>query len=197
MVWEATLWIALGVLAPAVRRVNLGRLEGAALPLSRLSPWLHGVFLPYVALVSGAVFPADMGIFGRHGWVGWAVAAGGCLLVLASVARLRRKITTHVPWASPTRSALDEPRWALYRAAGALWTGSFWLGALGGLAAAMLEWGLANAVWRSQNRLRDQVCTDLMRLSASSLLFSLSGNLWLSLLTQAGIAAIIRQRPAR
>lgn len=215
MYWETVLWPAVALLSPAL--VNLvwpgmrSRLMegqpavGAAhdpsrsantvlaqpgvlvLYLRSFAPWLHGIAPAYLALITGAVYGRDFGIAGRalEQWLGGALV---CALWIALTARF---VHPAGDWPKPTRGALDEPRWALYRAAGSAWIGSQPWGALIGLGMALGEVGL-RTVTRSGNG--SAPWEWVARAASSSVLFVLTGSFWLTLVTQGVTLYALRGR---
>ncbi len=193
--WPAAAWSGVAVLAPL-----LGRPLGRALSeragvwsdvAAALGPWLHGLGPPFIALFTGAVPARYLGLYGSGGGAGWA---GSALLLLglwygARVALARRSLQPHV--ARYDTVVLDEPRWALYRAAGWLLIGSFYFGSLIGLGVALLEWGLTWRGWRAGERSSDASCFMVGRIGTSWLAYSLTGNLWWTALFQVGLALLL------
>ncbi len=199
MAWEALFWTAISLLAVPVMREIWPRIEtrlsGWDRPLAALAPWLHGVTPAYLALIRGAILAWDAGLKG-HSALGWL---GGSLMCAALVALLatRSELRSHrAIWPDPLRAGADEPRWALYRATGALLTGSHALGAAIGLSFALVEWSLVHLPWEVGQRRRPEVCAALMRIATSTLTFSLTRNLWLTLLSQGVLVALLA-RPRR
>jgi len=194
---EAVMWCALGILAPAlVRRWwphASRRLGEWSRELEKLGPWLHGILPAYLALISGAVLERDAGIQ-RHAagnWIAGVFACGMGLVAAFYWLRRRPPVGTTVPEA--WRAALDEPRWALYRAAGILWTGSQWVGVAAGAGLMIVEWALIRRPWQGLLRLEQSAWIPLLRGLASSLYFVCTWNLWLTMATQTGIVLLIRR----
>jgi hypothetical protein len=84
----------------------------------------------------------------------------------------------------------DTPRWAMYRGAGWLWTGSGWAGAL-------VAWALvwAETVIRGgglPGPIRAEALGRLLWPTATVIVLGLSGNLWLTLAAQAGALWLVR-----
>lgn len=212
LVWEAALWAALALSAPTAAswlwprlRPRLGEWGSAA---EALGPWLHGLLPAYLALVTGAVSGRDAGLF-DHSWGDWAsgVLACGAGLVAAAILAWWRPLPLRIP--SPLDGALDEPRWALYRGAGALWAGAWTPGVFIGLGLAVLEWmavvqpwrrrssseaTLAGRRWRILGGLAPEEWGILFRMALSAALFLATRNLWLTAATQAGVLALLRPR---
>jgi len=211
MPWEALIWCALAAFSPAASaaawprwRARLGR-AGEALQLA--APWLHGVGLAYLALLRGAILSRDAGLRG-HDLVAWVVGGLGCAAVLGLLEATLRRPAREVDWPDSVQALADEPRWTLYRAAGALWLNSHPLGT--GLG---LGWGLLELAAANLTQLR-QACQDpraggsllhqirrhpdaggrMLRLAASSLLFLLTRNFWLTSLSGAILLALLQRR---
>ncbi len=90
---------------------------------------------------------------------------------------------------------LDEPRWALYRAAGLIWLGGW--GLLVGFALGVLEWSLRTRPWLAENRSDSTTWLILVRLAISSLLFALTGNFWLTSFSQTAGWFVLSLKEAR
>jgi hypothetical protein len=125
----------------------------------------------------------------------WLIGAGICAALLLSLAfglrvtRVRRRVQV---WFHPTRSWMvlfDEPRWAFYRGAGAVVFGVPAAAQLAGLALGGLEW-LAR-FGRPSRQTPAGAWSPLVRLAVSAVLFALTHNLWLVVLTQAAAAALV------
>lgn len=208
--WEAAFWVGLAILSPALARpawpwvVSLLHLTDSIPDLAqRLAPWLWGIVPAYLALISGAVPARFVGLTGQAplDWFGGAILSGA-LIGLAALIRWPEG-----DWATLTRGVLDEPRWALYRAAGVLWLPRSELGLLIGLALALLEWAICFRPWKGSliEALRtwrtDEVESQwptgtwetVARMAGSSLLFASTRNFWLTVLSQAVILAMMRR----
>jgi hypothetical protein len=170
------------------------------------APWLHGVGLAYLALLRGAILSRDAGLRGHDlvAWVGGGVACAAVLgLLEASLPRPARE----VEWPDPVQALADEPRWTLYRAAGALWLNSHALGTGLGLGWGLLEWAAAH--WARVRQVRQgppqggsrlhwigqdpQAGGTLLRLAVSSLFFLLTRNFWLTALSGVVLLAVLRR----
>lgn len=217
---EMLVWVALAVAAPAAARLLWPRLQPRLRPwepyLLSFSPWLHGIGPAYLALIGGAVRARDFGIAGREplAWAGQALLGA---LWLAILALLRRPAGE---WPRPTRGVLDEPRWALYRAAGLWWLDGQPAGLSIGLLLAAAELGLPWVVERIRlpaagpGSLRAAVLgpppprrpagrsfewETLARAATSTLFFALTGNFWLTLIVQGvalGLGSLRVQPPS-
>jgi hypothetical protein len=160
--------------------------------------WAHAAYglLPaYLAWIQGAVTGRDLGLH-----LGWAQAAvgvaiiGGCGLV-AELAKKRTSGPGSVrAWLGPGPTSLgllDTPRWALYRAAGTVWTtgpptGTL-VGSLIGLTEVILRSGRLPSLSGREDRIR------LIWLAAGFLLLGVTGSLWLTLAAQAGLTWLTRK----
>jgi hypothetical protein len=187
MRWEALLWSLLAVTAPAAaqvlwRRINPSLPEWAE-PLINGAGWLHGLILPYIALIVGSIPGGLVGLYGTP-LLGWIVGGLACLLGLIAVALTHRYRPRS---ALQSRPALvrwqDEPRWALYRASGALWLQDLALGAGLGFVLSIIEWALSGLSNPARNFI-DLDREPLYRSGVSAILFLLTRNFWLTAGTQ-------------
>lgn len=199
MAWEAVLWVAVAVAAPAAAVWAWPRLAHRVGRWSdmveRATPWIHGLIPAYLALITGAVLGRDFGLYGQ-GWAGWLCGLAACVLPLGA-AWLARRFGLAAGWAvpAPVQAAQDEPRWSLYRAAGALWTGLTLPGVMIGLVLGAAEWALARRLWRRGAWRQVELWVPLVRLALSSALFAVTHNVWLTAATHAGVLALLRQAP--
>jgi hypothetical protein len=206
--WEVALWVGLAILSPALARstwprvVSLLSLSETVQDLAqRLAPWLWGIAPAYLALITGAVPARFFGLTGHSplAWIGGAIICGA-LIGLAAVIRWPKGA-----WPTPTHGVLDEPRWALYRAAGMLWVPRPELGLLIGLGLAILEWTIHFRPWKGPLRetLHRSGEMDRMwpagtwetvvRVAGSSLLFTVTRNFWLTALSQGVLLGMLRR----
>lgn len=165
-------------------------------PVSLLAPWLHGPALAFAALFSGALPGQALGLLGSGGWIGWLWGALMVVLLWFAARRALQRWPIALDLERYDVVVLDEPRWALYRGGGWLLTGSFFFGALAGLGLALLEWLLRWRGWRRQTRSSAPACFALARVGSSALVFSLTGNLWLTALLQVGLAVLLAEDSA-
>jgi hypothetical protein len=194
MIIESVMWVTLALIALPLARlaetpVN-ERWPGAWPFLRDLAPWMAGLGPAYLALIRGAVLARIYGLYGRGGAAGWAASLLLCAAILAVVWALRRRLFSRTLNQDLASILLDEPRWALYRAAGVLWFGPW--GLLAGLAIGVVEWGLRTASWRADRRAEPATWQVLLRLSLSTLVFALTGNVWLTGLTQVATWSMFR-----
>lgn len=208
--WEAAFWVGLAILSPALAKptwpsvVSLFSLSESLQDLAqRLAPWLWGIVPAYLALISGAVPARFFGLTGYSplAWFGGAIISGA-LIGLAALIRWPEG-----GWPTPTRGVLDEPRWALYRAAGVLWIPRPELGLLVGLALTLVEWAICFSPWKGplKETLRTWRTAEidarwppgmwetLARMASSSLLFATTRNFWLTALSQAVLLGMMRR----
>lgn len=195
LLWPSAVWSALGSLvplaAPHARRLLAQHRSSWVGPAALLGPWIHGPGLAFAALFTGSLPARALGLFGSDGRIGWV---GGGLLVLLLWLGARRALERRPVALGLDRYdvvVLDEPRWALYRGAGWLWTGSFYLGGLVGIGLGLVEWALTWRAWRPNERATAPACFMLARIGVSALAFSLTGNLWLTAVLQVGLAVLI------
>lgn len=178
MVWEVVLWCGLawaGAMGIPALTAWLGRQGGeAGREAARGLAWLH--LLPlYLALITGAVSGRDAGLYGQDA-SRWASGAIACVVVLGVAAGALWWRAAAIQWPRAWVALADEARWALYRAAGALWLGHV-LGGVGvGAVLSGLEWLMRASPWRDWR----EAWPGLSRPLISSVLFALTGNAWLT-----------------
>jgi hypothetical protein len=213
MTWEAALWVGVALGAPSLAGwiwPRLGPRFGEwARPAETLGRWVHGLLPAYLAVVTGAVSGRDAGLYGSTGGE-WAVSvlACGVALIAAALVLWWKPLSLQLP--PPLHGMVDEPRWALYRAAGVLWTGAWVPGVFIGLALCGLESAAASQPWKqlSRSELRSpgslwkggaglpaETRTLLLRMALSTVLFLATRNLWVTAAVQAGLLALQRPRP--
>jgi hypothetical protein len=190
MGWEALGWSALAVLSPLLVNLLWIRWRPPQREYRQLlrsaAPWLHGLGPPYLALITGAILERDLGLRG-HDLVEW-IAGGAFALIFSALwaAMLVRVLGLQ----SNPYLILDEPRFALYRATGRLWLVGNHIGLLMGLALALVEWLLQ---WREKAFRREpEAFVPLVPLASSTLVFALTGNLYLTLAAQAAVPFFAR-----
>jgi uncharacterized membrane protein (GlpM family) len=114
----------------------------------------------------------------------WFTGGLACLFGLIAVLVVHQfRPVESLRYRSAVNRWQDEPRWALYRATGALWVHDLALGAGLGLALAALEWMLS-AWTRKPRALTEQDPEPLYRSAISTALFILTHNFWLTAGTQ-------------
>ena len=188
---EAALWVGISVSAPAAAAWAWPQLQGPwrarAEALRPLAGWAHAILPAYLALVRGAVLGRDFGLYGPSP----ARAVAGLLACAAGVGAawvVRRWIS--IPSVSPLAALGEEPRWALYRAAGMLWLGDALPGVALGLGLAALEVGLGSRWWRAEERARRASWFPLLRAGISAVLFLVTRSFWLTAATQVASLAV-------
>jgi hypothetical protein len=191
MILESVVWAAISVGAPAAAAWMWPRVpepwRARAETLRPLALWAHAILPAYLALVRGAVLGRDFGLYGPSA----ARAVTGLLACAAGVGAVlvaRRWISA--PMVSPLVPLGEEPRWALYRAAGILWLGSAGPGVALGLGLAALEVGLASRWWNAEERARQASWFPLLRAGLSAVLFLATRSFWLTIATQVAYLAI-------
>lgn len=201
MIWEATLWSLLSMAAPAlVRHFNdriRGLLGGWYEPAANLSPWLHGLLIPFLALLLGSTTAGGLGLRVRPPaqWPSAILALLSGLVIAWSALRIR---PLHLHSLIPAEDVLhEEPRWALYRATGGLWTGSLAIGSVVGFGLAVAELSLAYLPWREDGPPSAASVALLMRAAFSCAIYLVSGNFWLALGLQAGILLLAHRSDRR
>ncbi len=207
---EALFWVGLAILSPALitpawpRMASFLVLTETTQDLAqRLAPWLWGIVPAYLALITGAIPARIFGLTGQSplAWFGGAIVCGA-LVGLAGLVRW-----PDGTWPNPTRGVLDEPRWALYRAAGVLWMPRPELGLLIGLALGLIEWAIRYRPWKGpllktlrmwrteevDSRGPAGTWETVARVAGSSLIFAATRNFWLTALTQAVLLSMVRR----
>jgi len=194
MIWESVAWVAVAVAAiPLVDLIEVpleSRWPKVWPAVRGLAPWLIGLGPSYLALVSGAVLARSFGLYGRGGAIGWALSVLLCASVLAATWALRERLAGLTSGRDLIPALLDEPRWALYRAAGVLWLGAW--GLLIGFFVGTIEWALRTRPRLAASRGDRTTWLSLIQLALSSLLFALTGNFWLTWTSQAAGWYILR-----
>ncbi|HEX9795803.1 MAG TPA: hypothetical protein VGA52_02310 [Anaerolineales bacterium] len=172
------------------------RLGERAWILPEIGPWLYGLALPYLAVLLGSVSADAMGLYGRAGWLGWSLSAVLLAGLVFLAHRLRQQLTLELPPIRVDRALLDEPRWALYRAAGQLWLVNLPMGLAAGLGLGLIEWVIRHQLWRPEQRDRPDTCLTLARLAGSTIAFALTGNLLLTAAFQACLLTVFEPTEA-
>ncbi|MDX1599911.1 MAG: hypothetical protein R3191_00195 [Anaerolineales bacterium] len=199
LLWPSAVWSLIASLGPLVapygRRVIERRRPEWVARVVLLVPWLHGPGLAFAALFAGSLPARALGIFGSGGWVGWVAGALVVLVLFFSARAALSRWPIELEVDRYDVVVLDEPRWALYRGTGWLWAGSFAIGSLVGLGLALIEWSVTWRVWQPENRRLVPACYMLARIGVSALVFTLTGNLWLTMLLQVGLAVLANEEP--
>jgi hypothetical protein len=196
---ETVVWVGLGLGLPWLGRGLRARLLDPQGEGARDVEWLaraaYGVLLPFGAWASGALVGRELGWWPP--WRGsalWSLAAvAGAVLVGEWVLRrgaARSAFRRAIGEDRSLADLFDTPRWSLYRAAGLLWTGNPLLAALAGWFLALLEdIGRAGGV---PNPARGADRGRLIWTTASMVVLGLGGNLWVTLVAQAGCLWLAR-----
>ncbi len=169
-----------------------------------LRPWRRGTVLfagrffgfglpPYLALQAGLVTSSAVGL-AQLDWLrpfGVGLVAAAALLIVFALAAWHYRARDEVPaYLVPFLAAAEQFYWALLRVGSAAFllmagasdaTASYW-GAWLGFGLMVSSW-LANTAWRHTVRMPLGAYVEMTRLGialASSVLFLLSGNLWLT-----------------
>jgi hypothetical protein len=172
------------VFEAAASRVVSARLAARTAWLPHLSPWLRDLGLPYLALVLGAIAARDMGLRGHT-----LLDLGLGLLVAAGSAALGWKLQPAQGWPSAAQDALDEVRWALYRALVWGWTGSLVIALVVALTTSLVERVLARTITTGTLRLEPDDGTWFVRTLTSTAMFAAGHNLWLIVLARLAVPA--------
>jgi hypothetical protein len=194
MIAEALIWTGIALAAPLVvdRAWDWlsSRLGHWSQPVADAGRWVYHLGIPYIALITGAVAARDMGVTGMTGveWLRGGIVCAGVIGVAWIALGLRRVELSYAGWG---QAAMDEPRWALYRGAASLWADPLWAGPLLGLGVGLLEWILWLQPWAQRARPAPAEWTNLVRVCGSTLLFLLTRNLWLIVLTQACLSLLL------
>jgi hypothetical protein len=187
--------------------------------LRPLARWAHAILPAYLALLRGAVLGRDLGLYSPGaGWAAAGVIAGVAGLGAAFAARrwLTHRIRNpsspsngesplpespiHSRWSasrsgasvpSPLVVLREEPRWALYRAAGILWLRSPTLGVALGVLLAGLDVFLVAGAWRLESRLRPETWAPLLRAGFSATVFFVTRSFWLTAAVQVAILGLL------
>jgi hypothetical protein len=191
---EAALWCGIALIVPfiweAYRSQIQTRLGQRYEILSDLLPWLHGLFLPFTAVIVGSI-PAGPAGLRSQSPTAWLIGITACVLGLISAALVlsRRQIDRDA--LVPAGDILhEEPRWAMYRTAGYLWVGSL-LPAVGiGIALAATEVALSYLPRRGDGGPPVPLLSQMIRATFSGVIFIATQNFWLTMGTQAGVLLI-------
>jgi hypothetical protein len=197
MIVEAISWSVVALVGPEI----LGRLwdrlrdriDDHLLPPAFFGRWFRSLGIPYLAVITGAVAARDIGLSGQTAadWLRGGLLCAGVLGVAWVIVGPRRLSLSHT---GPVAAALDEPRWALYRGTGSLLADPVWIGPLLGLGLGLAEWLLQHRPWVERARLKPDAWSELGRVCGSTVLYLLTRNLWLIVLTQAGLSLIFGGR---
>lgn len=197
----AAVWCALAVAAVPVAQWVEPRLRATlgerADDVMMWAPWLHGLLPMFLAWISGAVPAGYLGLLGPSGWAAWLATVLLAAALLWAARWFVERQELRAPQFPLDWAVLAEPRWALYRAAGWLWMMDRGLGLLVGFGLALIEWALRHRVWREENRGKPATCLTLTRIASSTLIFSLTGNLWVTIAFQLALLRLLTPGPQR
>lgn len=197
---EALIWSLLLVLGPAFaeRLWPMLRQRIPPLPINveLWAPWIHGLMLPYLAIIVGSVSGRQVGLYGGQPgvWIAGVIACGIGLILASTL--VRRLANLPEPEGELYAVLLDETRWAFYRAAAALWIAGL-LSALLGFGMAFIELGLTHALVSGRSAPSQAQWKRLMRAALSTLLFIATGNFWLTAMTQLLLQLVVRREVQR
>lgn len=158
----------------AAERLTPASLARRADWVARVSPGLRNLGLPYLALMLGVVAARDMGLRG-HSLLEWVFG----LLLAGGAAALGWRVRQAQAWPETIQAALDEVRWALYRALAWSWSGSLVVGLLAGFGVSLVERGFMRASETGTLRLVGDDGPWLVRSLTSAAMFGVAHNLWL------------------
>jgi len=194
MIWVAFFWCIISIGAPVTARVLDNRISPRIGkwhdPIVEISPWIHGLVWPYLAVIGGVVLGFDAGLYG-HSTSGWIVGFIACAVGLTAAAFVLRKrsLDDHILLA-PIDAIHEEPRWALYRSAAYLWVTDPIFGVGLGVLMAFMEWLLFYAPWEVKPSTRSSA--QLLRILFSGIIFLITRNFWLTAGTQIGLLVLAR-----
>lgn len=194
---EALLWSLLLILGPSlalrVWPTLRERLNQQLLDFESLAPWIHGLGIPYLALILGSVSSRRVGLYGFPTTI-WVSGGVACTLGLGAAYFILERISVRPDPEQKIRVLLlEETRWAFYRGAAFLWL-PFPFSILLGFGASLLEWGITHVVAHGRRRPSPAQWKVLIRAGLSSLLFVATGNFWLTAGTQLILTTLISKR---
>ncbi len=195
---EALIWSLLIILGPALahRAWPLLRDRYKNLPdeLAALAPWIHGLGLPYLAIILGSVSSRHVGLQGLPTEI-WATGGLACVAGLAAAyVAMRQRESRLDPEAGFDTLLLEEGRWAFYRGAARLWL-PFPFSAHLGLGMSVLEMGITHFAIHGRKKLSPSQWKALLRAAFSTTLFVATHNFWLTLVTQLILHSPLISRP--
>lgn len=192
MIWVAFFWCIISIGAPVTACALEPRLSPRFSrwrdPLVEITPWIHGLIWPYLALIGGVILGFDAGLYG-HSPSAWIAGFFACAAGLAAAALILREkpLNDHVILA-PIDAVHEEPRWALYRSAAYLWVAEPILGVVLGVLMAFMEWLLFYTPWKAMPTTRSNA--QLLRILFSGIIFLITRNFWLTAGTQIGLLVL-------
>ncbi len=197
---EAVFWTLLLLLAPVLTArywATLGeRFARIAPELEALAPWVHGVGIPYLAVILGSVSGRQVGLQGNS-LERWFTSILACGISLSAAYFLRRRITSPLdPERTFQAALLDEVRWAFYRGVAALWL-PFPFSALPGLGLAWVEQSLTHVIAEGWRPPTPQYWKTVLRAALSALIFALTRNFWITTATQMLLTVHLAAQPGQ
>lgn len=198
MLTESILWAGIALLLPAVLRLTRRRwgdlLERAGLVhILPWAPYLYGILPPYLALVTGAVNRRDMDLLGFTR-LEWVYSGAACAMLVAAVYLLTSEREPPERLPDPLLGATDEFRWMLYRAVGVIGTGQEWEGWLVGGFWMLGEWLVRWGDFRWELPAKPEARIEGVRMTGSTALAVVTGNLWLIAGTHMAVLALLHWR---
>ena len=195
---EALLWSLLLVISPTLvlyfRPALRERLQRLPYDLEPVAPWIHGLGIPYLALIIGSVSSRQVGL---HGFpdVSWFSGGLACAVGIgvAYLARGRMSVRPD-PGRKLDAIFLEQSRWAFYRGAAALWFPAP-LSSLVGFGIAILELGITHLAAGNPGPPTPLLWKVLMRAAFATVLFAATGNFWLTAGTQLLLAMLVVREP--
>jgi hypothetical protein len=195
---EALVWSLMMVLGPGIAYHIWPRLRSrlSELPfdLEALGPWIHGLGLPYLALILGSVSGRQVGLqdIPIDRWFTGLIAGA---LGLAAAYGLKQRLSTRSdPEQHLAGLFLEECRWAFYRAAAALWL-PFHFSALLGLGAALLEAAITHLSHHAFKLPAPSQWKIIMRAAFSTTIFIFTRNFYLTAGIQLLLAGVLDRQP--
>jgi hypothetical protein len=194
---EALFWSLLLVLSPALASrlwPSLSkRFDPLPIDIESLAHWIHGLGVPYLAIILGSVSSRKVGLLGLTAEA-WFTGGLACALGLGMASFLMgRCIKPPDSVCKLDTILLEETRWAFYRGAAALWLPPTFSPLLG-LGIAVLELGITQAIASNLLLPSPKQWKILMRAAFSTLLFLATGNFWLTAGTQLILTATLLKR---
>lgn len=186
---ELWLWVGLSLVGPWAAGRLRPRIEASLGEAWPEAAWMaraaYGFLLPFAAWVRGAVVGRDLGLqppWAREMWV--AAGAVASVLLVGEWAlrrwRLRGGLRTAIGRERSLMDLFDTPRWALYRGAAWVWTGTATWGAVIGCALGAVEIVARGKSPTGSGR------SQFLWMVATMLVLAATGNFWLTLAAQAG-----------
>lgn len=216
--WAGGCFLVGQVAAQALQRsARLRRLRQSAIGEigAEIGCFVHGVGLPFAAMIGGALPQNMLGLgaswFGAGQWAGftlqaWLRGIGALAATLAFVflvvwaaqrSTSDRAVRTPRSVLAVARTALySEPRWALYRAFLIILFADAYLGSALGFGVALLEQMFWSPGLRSRRSVTDRLDAFelVLALGVSAVLYLATQNLWLMLVGHATATLVVERR---